>query len=172
MIVALFATIWLALVALVLSELGRRQSRHTRVATSWPIALSGLGVALATAHTLLALGAIYDWDHARAATVTAARAADIYGIAWAGSLYVNYLFLTWWLADTLWWWRSPATFLDRSGLLEWAWRFTAFTMVVNGAIIFASPAGRIAGIPLTVALLFVWGNPGGRGSARGGPRFP
>ena len=32
----------------------------------------------------------------------------------------------------------------------------ACTMVVNGAVIFASTAGRIAGVPLTAALLFVW----------------
>lgn len=156
MTVALYVTIWLALVALLLGELGRRRNRQTLVTTRWAIAASGIGVALGTAHTLLALGVAYSWDHARAVTVTAERAAEVYGVAWPGSLYVNYVFLAWWLADTIWWWRSPLTFLHRAWPIDWVWRLTVFTMVVNGAVIFASPAGRIAGIPLVAVLLFVW----------------
>jgi hypothetical protein len=30
------------------------------------------------------------------------------------------------------------------------------TMVINGAVVFASPAGRIAGVPLAVGLLLAW----------------
>ena len=156
MTVALYASIWLALVALLLGELGRRRNRQTGVTTRWAIVASAIGVVFTAAHILLALGVVYDWDHARAATVTAERAAIVYGVAWPLSLYVNYVFLTWWLADTIWWWRATPSFLTRSPLLECAWRLTAFTMVVNGAIIFASPAGRVAGVPLTAALLFVW----------------
>jgi hypothetical protein len=156
MMIALYGTIWLALFALLLGELGRRRNRQTGVTTRWAIVASAIGVALGTIHTLLALGVVYDWDHARAATVTAERAAVVYGVAWPLSLYVNYLFLAWWLADTIWWWRATSSFLTRSPVIEWAWRLTAFTMVVNGAVIFASPAGRIAGVPLTAALLFVW----------------
>ena len=154
--VALYVTIWLALVALLLSELGRRRNRQTGVTTYWAIVCSAIGVVFTAAHILLALGVVYDWDHARAAAVTAQRAAVVYGVAWPFSLYVNYVFLTWWLADTLWWWRATPSFLTRSPLIEWAWRLTALTMVVNGAVIFASTAGRIAGVPLTAALLFVW----------------
>ncbi len=158
MMVALYVTIWLALVALLLGELGRRRNRQTGVTTRRAIVASAIGVVLGTAHTLLALGVVYDWDHARAVTVTAERAATLYGVAWPGSLYVNYVFLAWWLADTGWWWLSPRTFLRRPSIIEWAWRLTAFTMVINGAVIFASPAGRVAGVPLVVALLFVWWN--------------
>lgn len=156
MMVALYVSIWLALVALLLGELGRRRNRQTGVTRRWAIAASAIGVALGTAHTLLALGVVYDWDHARAVIVTAERAATLYGVAWPGSLYVNYVFLAWWLADTGWWWLSPRTFLRRPAFIEWAWRLTAFTMVINGAVIFASLAGRIAGVPLVVALLVVW----------------
>lgn len=156
MTVALYVTIWLALIALLLGELGRRRNTQTGVTTQWAIVASGVGVVLGTAHTVLALAVAYDWDHARAVMATAERAAAVYGVAWPGSLYVNYVFLVWWLADTGWWWRSPRTFLRRSRAIEWAWRLTAFTMVVNGAVIFASPAGRVAGVPLVAALLVVW----------------
>lgn len=156
MTVALYVSIWLALVALLLGELGRRRNLQTLVTTRWAIVASAIGVALATAHTLLALGVAYDWDHARAVAVTAERAAEVYGVAWPGSLYVNYVFLVWWLADTLWWWRAPVAFVTRSRWIEWLWRLTAFTMVINGAVIFASPIGRVFGVPLVMALLFVW----------------
>jgi len=156
MMVALYVSIWLALVALLLGELGRRRNLQTLVTTRWAIVASAIGVALATTHTLLALGVAYDWDHARAVAVTAERAAEVYGVAWAGSLYVNYVFLVWWLADTIWWWRAPVSFVTRPRPIEWLWRVTAFTMVFNGTVIFASTAGRIAGVPLVVALLFVW----------------
>jgi hypothetical protein len=156
MMIALYSTIWLALVALLLGELGRRRNRQTGVTIRWAIVASAIGVGLGVIHTLIALGVVYNWDHTRAAAVTAERAAAIYGVAWPLSLYVNYAFLVWWLADTIWWWRATSSFLTRSPFIEWAWRLTAFTMVVNGAVIFASPAGRLAGIPLTAALLFVW----------------
>ena len=156
MMVALYATIWIALVALLLGELGRRRNRQTDVTTRWAIVCSAIGVVFTAAHILLALGVVYDWNHGRAAAVTAQRAAAVYGVAWPLSLYVNYVFLAWWLADTVWWWRATPSFLRRSPLNEWAWRLTAFTMVVNGAVIFASTAGRMAGVPLTAALVFVW----------------
>lgn len=156
MTIALYASIWLALVCLLLGELGRRRHRQTLVHTRWATVVSAAGVALGVAHTLLALAVAYDWNHARAVQVTAERAATVYGVAWPGSLYVNYLFLAWWAVDVAWWWRAPLSFIGRPSALEWAWRLTAFTMVLNGAVIFASPAGRIAGVPLVAALLFVW----------------
>ena len=141
MTIALFVSIWLALVALLIGELGRRRSRQTMVTQGWVIACSAIGVALGILHSLLALGIAYDWDHARAVSITAHRAAEIYGVAWRGSLYVNYVLLAWWLADTIWWWRSPLTFLGRPAVIEWAWRLMVFTMVINGGVIFASPSG-------------------------------
>ena len=156
MSVALYVSIWLALVALLAGEIGRRRNRQTLVTARWAILCSLGGVLLAGVHTLLALGVAYGWDHERAVTVTAERAATVYGVAWPGSLYVNYVFLAWWLLDTIWWWRAPASFVWRPWPIEWLWRITVFTMVVNGAVIFASPAGRMIGVPLVAALLLVW----------------
>jgi hypothetical protein len=156
MTAALYLSIWLALVSLLAAEVGRRRNRQTLVTARWAILCSMSGVLLAGVHTLLALGVAYDWDHGRAVTVTAERAATVYGVAWSGSLYVNYVFLAWWLLDTIWWWRAPASFVGRPWPIEWLWRITVLTMVVNGAVIFASPAGRFVGVPLVVALLLVW----------------
>lgn len=157
--VLLYATIWIALVTLLLGELGRRRNRQTNVHTRWATIASAIGVTLTTLHMLLALGLVYHWDHARAAVVTAERASAIYGdLAGPASLYVNYLFLAWWAADTAWWWWRPTAFVHRPAAVEWAWRVFLFTMVVNGAVLFASPAGRLAGVLLTAAFLFIWAN--------------
>jgi hypothetical protein len=155
-VIALYATIWLSLAGLLVGELGRRRHRRTGVASRWAQASSAAGVALGIVHALLALGGVYGWNHARAVELTAQRAATVYGIGWPGSLYVNYIFLAWWAVDTAWWWRSPGTFLRRPAALDWFWRVMAFTMVLNGAVIFGSTAGRVAGVPLTAGLLLAW----------------
>ena len=139
-----------------LGELGRRQHRQTLIAPQWAQACSAAGVVLGVLHALLALSVVYGWNHASAVAHTAERAATVYGIGWPGSLYVNYVFLAWWAADTAWWWQSPDTFLRRPAAVDWFWRLMVFTMVVNGAIIFGSTAGRIAGVPLAIGLLVAW----------------
>jgi hypothetical protein len=155
-VTAVYVTIWLSLVGLLLGELGRRRHRQTLIAPQWAQWCSAAGVALGVVHAVLALGVVYDWNHARAVELTAQRAATVYGIGWPGSLYVNYVFLGWWATDTTWWWRSPDTFLRRPVALDWCWRLLTFTMVVNGAIIFGSTAGRLAGVPLAIGLPLVW----------------
>ena len=156
MTVALYATIWLSLLGLLLSEVGRQRQRLTLSRARWPIAWSAIGIVAGVVHSLIAFDSVYHWDHALAVELTASRAAELYGIAWAGSLYVNYLFLAWWATDTVWWALSPDSFIRRASAIEWLWRLLVLTMVVNGAVIFASPTGRIAGVPLTAALLWAW----------------
>ena len=153
---AVYAAIWLSLAGLLLGEIGRRRHRHTLIAPRWAQASSTAGVVLGVVHSVLALGVVYGWNHASAVELTAQRAATVYGIGWEGSLYVNYVFLAWWAVDTAWWWQSPDTFLRRPVALDWLWRLMTFTMVVNGAIVFGSTAGRIAGVPLAIGLLVVW----------------
>ena len=167
---ALYLSIWLALIALLGAEVGRVRDRRTVATTHWAIVCSIVGVVLAGLHTLLALGGVYGWDHARAVAVTAERAASLYGVVWPGSLYVNYVFLAWWLLDTIWWWRAPASFVRRPRPIEWAWRITVFTMVINGAVIFSSPAGRFVGVPLVASFLLVWSSTVRRPSNR--PSIP
>ena len=154
--IALYSTIWLAITCLVLGEYARGVLRAARVSPGWAVPVSALGVSLAAVHSVLAIGVAYHWDHALAARLTAERAATVYGVAWPGSLYVNYVFLAFWALDTAWWARAPRSFATRPAAVEWLWRLFAFTMIVNGAVVFASPAGRWAGVPLTAALLVLW----------------
>jgi hypothetical protein len=155
-VTALYATIWLSMIGLVLGELGRRRQRHTGVPPRGAQLASAAGVVLGVIHTILALAVVYSWDHARAVTVAAHRAEAVYGVAWSGSLYANYLFLAWWAADVLCWLRSPSSFITRPLVIEWAWRLLVITMVANAAIVFARPSARFAGVLLLLGLLGAW----------------
>lgn len=135
----LYATIWIALTLLVVAEIGR-PARWARAA--W---LTG-GV-FAIVHALLALAVRFQWDHALAVRETARQSAVLYGFAWSGSIYVNYVFLALWVGLG-WRWRN------------WWWRTFVIVMVVNGAVLFARPGARPFGAVLVALLVWTWIKPG------------
>jgi len=141
----------LATVAWALGEaLMRRSPRSDRWArASWTI-----GIALALIHVVLAFHLVYGWNHEAAVAATARQAADRFGWGWRGGIYVNYVFLALWLADVGWWWLAPVSRASRPRPIETA-RLALFTfMFLNGAVVFASGAGRLVGVAsLTVVLL-------------------
>jgi hypothetical protein len=113
-----------------------------------------LGIALAVIHVVLAFQLVYGWDHEAAVEATVRQTADRLGWGWRGGIYVNYVFLALWLADVSWWWLAPASHASRSARLEIT-RLAMFVfMFVNGAVIFASGMGRLAGTG-SVALVLV-----------------
>jgi hypothetical protein len=138
----LFASIWVALALFVAGEAGKGPLAMNGRPPRWARPLSISGAILAIVHALIAFDARYDWNHDAAVTATAAQAADLYGFAWRGSLYVNYAFLALWLVA--WSWR------------HWAWRGFVLMMMVNGAIVFARPEARPLGAVLVAALLWAW----------------
>ena len=156
MAAALYGSIWIALACFVIGETGKRLQRRSATSARWAIYSWILGAALAWTHALLALHFVYGWDHERAIAVAAERAGRVYGVPWRGSLYMNYAFLIWWAVEVVWWRLRPAAYLTRWAAIEWAWRLAAFTMLLNGAVIFASPMGRVAGLPLMAALAYAW----------------
>ncbi|HXW05072.1 MAG TPA: hypothetical protein VD833_07565 [Vicinamibacterales bacterium] len=144
-------TMLLATVAWAAGEvLMRRSASADRLAR----ALWTAGIVLAALHVALALELIYGWNHEAAVAATARQAGDRFGWPWRGGIYVNYAFLACWLADVCWWWAAPASRFARSSRLE-AIRVAAFTfMFFNGAVVFASPEGRLVGISAVAAVLF------------------
>lgn len=153
---AVYATIWLSMAGLLLAEFGRRRHRESGILPPWAVPVTAGAVALGIVHSVVALAAAYGWDHSTAALVAADRAARLYGVQWPGSIYANYVFLAFWALDTAWWWRAPAHFIRRAAWFEWLWRVLVFTMVTNAAVVFASPGGRLAGVPLVAGLLWAW----------------
>lgn len=143
----LFVTIWVALALLAIAEAGKGPLLTDGRPPRWARPISIVGALFAIAHALIAFHVRYGWDHEVAVSATATQAARLYGIAWSGSLYVNYVFLALWLVAA-WRWR------------HWVWRAFVLTMVVNGAILFARPAARPFGAVLVVVLLWAWWRPG------------
>jgi hypothetical protein len=134
--------------------LGEALMRRTARSDRWARAIWTIGISLAVIHVVLAFHLVYAWDHEAAVAATARQAADRFGWGWRGGIYVNYVFLAWWLADVGWWWLAPASRAARSPRIETA-RLAVFTfMFLNGAVVFASGTGRLVGVAsVTVVLL-------------------
>ena len=139
----LFTTIWVALALLVVAEAGKGPLATNGRPRWWARPAWIVGALLAVAHAIIAFSARYGWDHDAAVQPTATQAADVYGVAWRGSLYVNYVFLALWLLAA-WSWR------------HWAWRAFVVMMIVNGAIVFARPVARPFGAILLAVLCGAW----------------
>jgi hypothetical protein len=140
---ALYGTIWMALVLFVLGE---RPG-------AWRVSLAGL--ALAVVHTVLAMGGVHGWSHARAVTATARQTEAVYGLAWGGGVFVNYALLGVWTWHV---WRRarrvrPAGLTGADVLL----RGVFFIILFNAAVIFAAGWRRVLGVVVCAALLGVWG---------------
>jgi hypothetical protein len=139
----LFVTIWVALALFAVAEAGKGPLVADGRPPWWARPAWILGALFAILHSVIAFAVRYNWDHETAVRATATQAAEIYGVAWRGSLYVNYVFLALWLL-VAWPWR------------HWVWRVFVLTMVVNGAIMFARPAARPFGVILVAVLLWAW----------------
>jgi hypothetical protein len=149
---ALYGTIWISL-ALFAAGLTPRRGDIPGDAPGWRWYAYATGAALCTLHMLLAMGGHHRWSHDAAVAETAARSAQVYGFGWRGAIYVNYAFVLAWVGEAVWWRCWPVAYATRSRLVAWTLSVFYLIVVVNAAIVFASPAGRIAGSALTAWLI-------------------
>ena len=149
----LYSTVWAAVALFVAGEAGKAAGGRW---TAWAWRAWAAGVVLCAVHMALAMSLRYGWDHQEAVRHTAAQAATVYGVTWRGGLYVNYLFLALWAAETLWWSAFPASYVSRGATVTWGLRAFYLLVLFNAAVVFASPRGRIPGIALMAALVMVW----------------
>lgn len=152
---AMYATVWAALACFVLAEQGKTQRSGP---AGWVLPVSLTGAVLMTTHVLLALATRYAWNHEHAIAETARQAGAVYGFEWRGNIFVSYAFVVLWFFDA-WRWRAGTS---RSRGVTTAFRLFFLVIIFNGAVVFASPAGRIAGVVLVAALVWAW-RPGPQG---------
>ena len=151
----LYATIWAAMTLFVSGAvIDRRKPRSPLASWAWWIWLAG--AVLCAVHMTIAMGAHYGWDHERAVHETAVRAATVYGFAWRGGLYVNYLFLLVWIGEIAWWRVSPQSYATRPAAVRHTLRIFYIIIVFNAVVVFAPAPGRIAGAILTSLLIAAW----------------
>jgi len=149
------AAAWLSLAAWAAGEWWRAsedadpERRRARVA--WTI-----GALALLAHTALAFQVRHAWSHQHASDAIARRTEEIVGIAWAGGIWINYLFAALWMGEAAWWWARPAGFLGRPRAALWSVRLVFLTMFVNGAIVFAEGPVVAAGLLATGIVLLSW----------------
>jgi hypothetical protein len=141
------------ILATVAWALGEAFMRRSAAADRWARLSWTIGIALALIHVALAFHLVYAWDHEAAVAATARQAADRFGLGWRGGIYLNYVFLSFWLADVGWWWLAPVSRASRSPRIETA-RLAVFTfMFLNGAVLFASGTGRLVGMAAVAVVL-------------------
>src|SRR5262245_37323491 len=156
MSIALYATIWVALTLFVAGEAGKVRRPVPRWA--WPASLAG--AVLCTVHILIAMGHHHRWSHSAAVEETAWRTASVYGLAWGGGVYVNYLFVAVWLIYLWRWWTPPSkqpavvsgfsrTFAGVP-VVVWGLRAFFFVIIFNATVVFAVSPMRAAGIVLSL----------------------
>jgi hypothetical protein len=114
------------------------------------------GAALALLHSAAAFGVFYNWNHDTARLLTAEQTAAVTGIRFSGGIYVNYLFLAVWAADSAWWWLSPRGYDRRAPATSVLVRGFIFFIIVNGAVVFADGWARIVGLVCSSAVVVSW----------------
>jgi len=145
----LLGTIWVSLALFVAGERGRLRG------AAWALRVWTLGAVLCAAHMLVAFLAVYGGSAETMVEETARQTASVYGLAWGGGAYVNVLFLASWIAEVVWWRAAPAAYQGRPPLVTWLLRGFYFVIILNGAVIFAHGAGRIAGALLVAAWMWI-----------------
>lgn len=150
---ALYSTIWVAMALFVAGEWGKRTASPP--ATLWWRAWAA-GALLSAIHIPIAFAVAYDWSHGAAVAETARRTAGVYGLEWGGGVYINYLFVVAWFGEVAWWRVSPATYFARARSINLVLRAFYLVMIVNACVVFASPAGRLAGVAVLAALVWTW----------------
>ena len=154
--VVMLATIWVALAGFVAGQAGLGRHRRTGAAPRWLWPIWCLGWVACVVHILLAMGSHHRWSHASAVADTARQTEAVYGLAWGGGLYVNYLFVGMWLSELLWWRLDPERYLTQPAWSRWVLRSFYLVIVFNAAVIFAAPDRRVGGVAMTAALVAAW----------------
>jgi hypothetical protein len=160
---ALYATIWVALALFVAGEYGKRcEAGSTFLGKVLPAShlvwwwASACGLAIATAHIVIALAINNDWNHAVAWRVTEQRTRELFGFGWGGAVAANYAFLAYWAVD-LWRWRTdPAGLARQPALIRWAARAFVLAIIIPAAIVFAAGPRRALGALVVIGLLWAW----------------
>ena len=146
--VAVFWTIAASTVAWAIAECCR--------VLGWQMTLARLvwsaGAVAMTVHAVSAFAIVYRGSHEVALAETARQTAALTGFDSGFGLYVNYAFLTIWLADAAWWWSGPAA-RGRTAGLGWTRLGLFLFMFVNGAVIFADGWMRTIGIVCVTAVV-------------------
>lgn len=143
----LLLTIRLSLITYTWSEWLRFRRPHAwrAVRSLWTSA-----AALCVIHSAIAFAVHHGFSQRAAYEHTAAQTARVTGLAWGGGLYVNYVFLVWWVADAVWWWAAPASYTARPRAITAVISGLALFMFFNATVVFGDGVDRVLGAAAAV----------------------
>lgn len=153
--VALYATVWGAVFLFAAAQAGQGQAAAASD-RGWPWMAWTIGAALMIAHVAIAFDARHAWQHASAAHAVVEQSRAVYGIAWSGGVWMNYVFVAAWAAESCWWGAAPQSYGQRPRSVLAASRVFYLLMLVNAAIVFAAPSRRWAGLIVVAWLIWQW----------------
>jgi hypothetical protein len=110
------------------------------------------GCSLFLAHVACAMQFTHEWSHASALAKTARETHELLGFEFGAGIYFSYLFLAVWVADVVWSWFSPASYLSRPNWVACAIHGYLLFIAANGAIVFEDGPTRPLGIAALAAL--------------------
>ena len=89
-------------------------------------------------HVACAFQFHHHWSHHAAVEHALRQTESIVGIRFSGGPWVNYVIMTLWLGDLLWWWLSPNSFLMRPRWISISWNLVLAFIAFNGTVVFAN----------------------------------
>lgn len=148
----IFGSVAGAIVAWGAAEWWRAMPQHAgRARLAWT-----LGATLMTSHSAAAFTILYGGSHGTAVAATAKQTEALTGVGSGAGIYVNYVFLTIWIADVIWWWAGPASYAARPHVVSALMRAFFLFMFVNGAVLFADGLMRVLGAVAVVMAGAAW----------------
>lgn len=150
-----YVTIWIAMVLFVAGESGRAFSPARVKPPRWAWWMFFTGWVVAVVHTFLAFAIAHNWSHADALHDTARLTREMYGVDFDQALYMNYVFLTVWLADAWWWAAAPQGYV-RPTVATWIFRGFYIIYLFNAMVVFAQGWRRILGLLFVSWLARMW----------------
>lgn len=117
----------------------------------WTAGLVGLAV-----HMVCAFHFLHHWSHSAALKHTALRTFEVTGWSWAGGLYINYVFLLFWIWEAVRLWRE---WLGLSPVASLRWRRLVHSvflfMMFNATVVFGPWHWTIAAVAFGLVWLYL-----------------
>lgn len=128
-----------------------------------------LGCVSLVFHFFFAFNFYHHWNQADAYSDTARQTAAVVGLDWGGGLYINYIILILWIADTTWWWmKGLEKYRSRSRYLTLAWQALLLFIVFNATVVFKDGVMRWIGLLMSTLLILSWASFGMSRSGKSG----
>lgn len=109
------------------------------------------------AHVAFAIHFYHGWQHDSIVRETARQTAEVFGVYWGGGVYINYLLLLGWVADTIWWWtRGLDAYRQRPAWLTALWHGFLLFIFFNATVVFKTGILRWLGVLLCASLALFW----------------